>query len=94
MHVSQLTMLIFTSHICFYLSCSNVDHWGAHCLIGRADIISAHCVKTQGVASGEWSISSIDAVQIWDAIGPDSYELYYFGQSEEWMEWDCYVVGI
>lgn len=87
-------MLIFTSHICFYLSCSNVDHWGAHCLIRRADIISAHSVKTQGVASGEWSISSIDAAQIWDAIGPDSYELYYIGQSEEWMEWDCYVLGI
>lgn len=87
-------MLIFTSNICFYLSCSNVDHLGAYCLMGRADIISAHCVKTQGVASDEWSISSIDAAQIWDAIGPDSYELYYFGQSEEWMEWDCYVVGI
>lgn len=76
-------MLIFDSHICFYLSCSNVDHWGAYCLIGKADIISAHSVKTQGVASDEWSISSIDASQILDAIGPDSYELYYFGQHEE-----------
>lgn len=76
-------MLIFNSHICFYLSCSNADHWGAYCLIGRADIISAHGVKTRGVASDEWSISSIDASQILDAIGPDSYELYYFGQREE-----------
>lgn len=84
-------MLIFTSHI---LSCRNGYRWGAYCLIGRADIISAHSVKIQGVASGEWSISWIDAVQIWDAIGPDSYELYYFGQSEEWMNWDCYVEGI
>lgn len=71
-----------------------MDHWGAYCLIKRADIISAHCVQTQGVVSGEWSISSIDAVKIWDAIRPDSYELYYFGQSEEWIEWDCYVLGI
>lgn len=87
-------MLIFTSHISFYLSCCNEPHWGIYCLIGRADVISAHRIKTRGVASGEWSISSIDSVQIWEAIGPDSYELYYFGQSEEWMEWDCYVVGI
>lgn len=57
-----------------------MDHRGACCLIGRALIISAHCVKTQGVASGEWSISSINTVQIWDAIGPDSYELYYLGR--------------
>lgn len=76
-------MLIFDSHICFYLSCSNADHWGAYCLIGRADIISAHGVKTWGVASDEWSISSIDASQILDAIRPDSYELYYFEQCEE-----------
>lgn len=76
-------MLIFDSHICFYLSFSNVDHWGAYCLMGRADIISAHDVKTRGAASDEWSISSIDASQILDAIGPDSYELYYFGQREE-----------
>lgn len=76
-------MLIFNSHICFYLSCSNADHWGAYCLIGRADIISAHGVKTRGVASDEWSISSIDASQILDAIGPDSDELYYFGKREE-----------
>ena len=87
-------MLIFASHICFNLSCSNGDHWGVYCLIERADIISVGCVKTQGVASDEWSISSIDAAQIWDAIGPDSYELYYFVQLEEWMKWDCYVVGI
>lgn len=72
-----------------------MDQWEAYCLIGRPDIISAHCVKTQGVASGEWwSISSIDALQIWEAIGPDCYELYYFEQSEEWTNWDCYVVGI
>lgn len=76
-------MLIFDSHICFYLSCSNVALWGAYCLIGRANIISAHGVKTRGVASNEWSISSIDAFQILYAIGPDSYELYYFGQCEE-----------
>lgn len=82
-HVSWLPMLIFDSHICFYLSCSNAHHWGAYCLIGRADIISVRCVKMQGVASDEWSISSIDASQILDAIGPDSYELYYFGQREE-----------
>lgn len=82
-HVSCLPTLIFESNICFYLSCSNAHHWGAYCLIGRADIISAHCVKMQGVESDEWSISSIDASQILDAIGPDSYELYYFGQREE-----------
>lgn len=64
-----------------------MGHWGAYCLIGSADIISPHCVKKQGVASGEWSISSIDALQIWEAIGPGSYELYYFGQGEEWMNW-------
>lgn len=60
-----------------------MDHWGAYCLIWRADIISPHCVKTLGVAFDEWSISSIDASQILDAIGPDSYELYYFGQPVE-----------
>lgn len=87
-------MVILTPNICFYLSGGNADRWGAHCLMGRADIISAHCAKTQGVASDEWSISSIDAAQIWNAIGPDSYELYYFWGSEEWMEWDCYAVGI
>lgn len=57
--------------------------------MGRADIISAHCVKTQGVASDEWSISSIDAAQIWNAIGPDSYELYYF-----WAKWRMDGVGL
>lgn len=71
-----------------------MNYWGFFCLVGKGDIISVHCVKTRGVASDEWSISSIDAAQIWDAISPVSYELYYFGQRGEWMESDCYVVGI
>ena len=47
---------------------------GAVFFIGSAGMISA--VKTLGATSSEWSISRIDAVQIWEAIGPDRYELH------------------
>lgn len=91
-HVSCSPVLILASHICFYLSCSNARHWGAYCLIGRADIISVGRVKMQAVASDEWSISSIDASQILDAIGPDSCESYYFGRRGEKGGWNGIVM--
>lgn len=80
-------MLILTSPTYFYLSCSHVDHWGTHCLLGRAAMISAHSVKNQGAASGEWSISSIDSVQIWEGMGSDSLICIILGRVRYGWNW-------